>query len=73
MVIIVSLPPIVDFAAGAYHGPSRTYFSPSGGMLDRQLIACLFWQVSYDAKARHAQLAAGLANPPPAPRQIAAE
>jgi len=26
-----------------------------------------------DAKARHAQLAADLASPPPAPRQIAAE
>jgi indolepyruvate ferredoxin oxidoreductase len=26
-----------------------------------------------DAKARYAQLAADLANPPPAPRQIAAE
>ena len=26
-----------------------------------------------DAKARHAQLSADLANPPPAPRQIAAE
>jgi indolepyruvate ferredoxin oxidoreductase len=26
-----------------------------------------------DAKARHAQLTADLANPPPAPRQIAAE
>jgi indolepyruvate ferredoxin oxidoreductase len=26
-----------------------------------------------DTKTRHAQLAADLANPPPAPRQIAAE
>jgi len=27
----------------------------------------------HDAKARYAQLAADLVNPPPAPRQIAAE